>query len=416
MERMHDHNSQPSWDLYERYLPYVATGSSTMSKRPRIKPDEPCYIERGRGCRVWDIDGHEYIDFRNALGPVTLGYCFPAVDDAIRRQLEKGIIFGHPTRLEGEVAELLVHAIPCAEKVRYLKTGGEAVAAGIKVARAATGRDMVLQCGYNGWLNSLARGGSVLPRLRQDVPRGIPLDLARLHRMLPWGELAPWETLFAEAGDRVAVVVIAMDYHAPELAGDFLGAVRRLCTEHGALLMIDEIVTGFRIAVGGLHEYTDVEVDLAVFSKGMANGMPLSALVGRAELLDEMETAPVSSTFAGETLSLAAAKTCIELYHSLDVVGHLAEMGARLQDGLNRLFAEAGYPLRSIGLPHCPILAATEGNPRDDSAEAFRAFFASAYRHGVSLYTLTYPNFSHASADIDEALQRLRHAVEDVSP
>lgn len=416
MDAQDARTTKGSWDRYEHYLPFLATGTSTMSKRPSLRPDEPCYIERGRGCRVWDVDGNEYIDFRNALGPITLGYCYPAIDDAIRGQLAKGILFGHPTTLEGEVAELLVEAIPCAEKVRYLKTGGEAIAAGIKVARAATGRDIVLQCGYNGWLNSLSRGGNVLPRVRQDVPRGVPLDVARLHRALPWAEQDAWEQVFAEFGGNIAAAVIAMDYHAPEKSREFLAFLRGLCTRHGAVLMIDEIVTGFRVAIGGLHEYAGVDVDLAVFSKGMANGMPISALVGKAALLDEIETATVSSTFAGESLSLAAAKACIGVYRRHDVVKHLAAMGTRLQEGLNNLFRRYDYPLASVGLPACPILTPRQRPPAKGNGDPFEPFLRAAYRNGVSLYTVTYPNFSHGAADIDEALARLSSALKEIAP
>lgn len=413
-------SSQPrstatSWTTYDRYLPHIATGSSTMSKRPTLRPDEPCYIARGDGCRVWDIDGNEYIDFRNALGPITLGYRFPAVDEAIRQQLDKGVVFGHPTTLEGEVAERLVEVIPCAEKVRYLKTGGEAIAAAIKVARAATGRDIILHCGYNGWLNSLAAGGRALPGRVQDAPLGVPAAVSALHRAVPWGDLAPWEAAFTEHNGHIAAAIVAMDYFEADLARNFLPQVRALTAQHGTLLIIDEIVTGFRIAIGGLHEFCNVDVDMAVFSKGMANGMPLSALVGNGELLDVIERAPISSTFAGEALSLAAAKASIETYRTGEVVPHLAARGREFVDGANRVFASHGVPLRYSGMPACPFLHPTQGDPRNAGAPAIDSFLRAAYRNGLSLYLVSYPNFSHSEADIAEALERLDAAVREVA-
>lgn len=407
--------SPHSWKHYKESEHRIATGTSTMSKRPRFEPEEPCYIAHGAGCRVWDIDGREFIDFRNALGPITLGYCFPAVDAAIRAQLNQGIIFGHPTLLEAEVAELLIAAIPCAEKVRYLKTGGEAMAAAFKVARAATGRDIILQCGYNGWLNSLASGGAVLPGVRQDAPLGVPSDIAKLHRMLPWGDLAPWEQTFQELDGRIAGAAVAMDYFAPEKAKDFVRGLRGLTQRHGAVLMIDEIVTGFRIARGGLHEYCGVNADLAVFSKGIANGMPLSVLAGKAHLLDVIEKAPISSTFSGETLSLAAARAAITTYRNNDVIGHLARTGKRFQGGLNDLFKQRNYPLECVGLPSCMALTPRETPTSTGAKNPLDDFFRAAYRHGVSLYNVCYPNFSHTDHDIDEALDRLAKAMDDLA-
>ena len=404
-------STEKSWAKYRHNLKYLATGTSTMSKRPRYEPEEPCYIDHGKGCRVWDIDGNEYIDFRNALGPVTLGYCYPAVDQAIRKQLEKGIIFSHPATLEGEVAELITELVPSAEKVRYLKTGGEALAAAIKVARAATGRDMILQCGYNGWLNSVSAGAAVLPRSREDMPVGVPLELGRLHRTLPWADLGPWEKTFDEIGDKVAAVLVAMDYYSPEKGPDFMRELRSLTGKDGALLVTDEIVTGFRIAVGGLQEYCDVDVDMAVFSKGIANGMPISALTGKAQVMDHLEKAIVSSTFSGEALSLAAAKAAMTVHKEHDVVGHLTRVGTMLMEGMNRLFDKHGYPVEAVGLPACSALRNPENS---DDLEPVADLFRKAYKHGLSLYTVNYPNFSCTPADIEEALKRLGCALAEL--
>ncbi|MFQ5810689.1 MAG: aminotransferase class III-fold pyridoxal phosphate-dependent enzyme, partial [Armatimonadota bacterium] len=148
-----DHSVTDSWQLWREAETLIAAGTGTLSKRPTLEGDEPAYIVRGSGCRVWDLDGNEYIDYRNSLGPVTLGYCYPAVDQAIREQLERGIVFGHPHPLEVELARELVQIIPCAEKVRFLKTGGEAMAACISLARAYTRRPSIVTCGYHGWVN-----------------------------------------------------------------------------------------------------------------------------------------------------------------------------------------------------------------------------------------------------------------------
>jgi len=406
-----ERSTRKSWDMYRRNLNVLATGTGTLSKRPRFEPEEPCYIARGKGCRVWDVDGNEYIDFRNALGPITLGYRFPAIDDAIRRQLEKGILFCHPSPLEGEVAELVVAMVPCAEKVRYLKTGGEALAAAIKAARALTGRDLVLQCGYNGWLNTLAASGSVLPNGTRAAPVGVPQALAQLHRAMPWADMAPWEEAFAQSGDAVACAVVATDYAHPEKAREFLPALRELTARHGAKLITDEIVMGFRVAVGGIHDYAGVDVDGAVFSKGIANGMPVSVIAGKADLMDQFEQAVVSSTFSGEALSLAAAKASLTTYRDNDVVGHLAMMGKRWMNGINALFEAHDIPLASVGMPACSTFVAREGADAEGVQAALDGLFRAAYAHGVSLYSVCYTTFSFTESDIDEALGRIESGL-----
>ncbi len=409
MERTTAHSTRQSWSTYKRYRNLLASGTGTLSKRPRFEPEEPCYMDHGRGCRLWDIDGNEYIDFRNGLGPISLGYCYPAVNEAVAAQLEKGTVFSHPCVLEGEVAERVCDLVPCAEKVRYLKTGGEACAAAFKIARAATGRDIIAQCGYNGWVNSLASGANVLPRVREDAPVGVPLEISRLHRALPWNELAPYEKLFAEEGDRVAAVAVSMDYATADQGPGFLRALRELTQKNGALLFLDEIVSGFRVALGGYQEYCDVDCDLAVFAKGLSNGLPLSVIAGKASVMDALDRAVVSSTYSGEALSLAAARATLDVYREHDVIGHLYAMGQRFQEGVNELFARYEYPLEARGL--APCIALTDC-PRGRTVDhAVDALFREAYTHGLSLYLVCYINFSHQAEDIDEALARLEDTL-----
>ena len=413
MERMIARSTEKSWSLYKRYQQVLATGTGTLSKRPRFEPEEPCYIDHGTGCRVWDIDGNEYIDFRNGLGPISLGYCYPAVNEAVAAQLEKGTVYSHPCVIEGEVAELIVDMVPCAEKVRYLKTGGEALAAAFKLARAVTNKDIIAQCGYNGWINSLASGAQVLPRVREDAPRGVPVDISKLHRALPWDDIAAYEKLFAEEGDHVAAVAVAMDYAAAADGPAFLRELRELTQKHGVLLILDEIVSGFRVALGGYQDYCNVDCDIAVFAKGISNGFPLSVIAGKAAIMEECQRAVVSSTYSGEAMSLAAAKATLNVYREHDVIGHFYAMGQRLQDGMNALFEQYAYPVKACGLPPCTALVErTDGRSLDDP---IALLFKNAYTHGLSLYTVCYVTFSHHENDIDEALSRLEKTLAELT-
>ena len=394
---------EKSWQIWREAQQLIGAGTGTLSKRPKFEGDEPGCIVRGKGCRVWDADGNEYIDFRNSLGPITLGYCYPAVDDAIREQLKSGIIFGHPHPLEVQLARELVEVIPCAEKVRFLKTGGEAMAACIRLARTFTQRPRIVTCGYHGWVNS--SGGP---------EKGVPRPVAELQTGLSYGDLDAFKThLDAHAADTACVTVAASYSHiGPD--DDFLPQLRQLTREHDVLLVYDEIVTGFRVRIGGVQEYTGAVPDLATFAKGLANGMPLSCYCGRADIMDLCERAGVSSTYSGDTLSLAASLACVRTYRTERVVEHIWARGQQLMDGMNALFDKHGLDCEVTGCAACPSIGVHVADPSQRTA-THESLWRAAYRNGVSLYTLPYCNFSHSEADIAEALERLDHAMAEVA-
>ncbi|OGV36378.1 MAG: hypothetical protein A2020_02570 [Lentisphaerae bacterium GWF2_45_14] len=398
-----------SWEKYRHSTKFLGSGSSTSSKAPQFENAEPALIERGKGCRVWDIDGNEYIDYRNGLGPVTLGYCVPEINKAISEQLEKGIVFGHPHVVEGEAAEMLVDVIPCAERVKFLKTGGEAIAACIKIARSATNKSRIVQCGYNGWINCLsAPGGSVPAGIANSQPlKGIPHEISSLHSSLGWADYEAWEKFFAENGKNIAAAVIASNYAEIEKGHEFFPFVRKLTEKYGALLIIDEIVTGFRLAMGGAHEYFDFMPDMAVFAKGFANGMPVSAYVGRGDLIDSAKGIGISSTFGGEALSLAAVKAVISFYKQNKVIEHLWETGGILWPQVDKLFKKYNISARIKGFNACPQI-------EFDKTELGSEFFRNSYLNGVSLYNVSYVNYSHKEKDIDETLQKLEKAIASI--
>lgn len=402
-------NNQQWYDRLNRTMPW---GSCTSSKAARFLPDEPAVIARGKGCRVWDEEGREFIDYRNGLGPVTLGYGFPAVDRAISEQLRNGIVFGYPTALECEVSEMLCELIPCAEQAKFLKTGGEACAACIRLARAYTGRSHIIQIGYNGWLNVLASGARVLPGQAggaSSLP-GVPAEVGSLFHAAKWNDTGAVAALFDEYNGQIAAVIISADYAAMEQGKTFYPFLRDITTKNGALLIFDEIVTGFRVALGGVQEYFGVTPDLAVFAKGIGNGMPISAYLGRRDVLhcaDKGQGVSISSTYGGETLSLAACKAVIETYRGADVIGHLWSHGEYLWSRLNALFEKYRYPLVMKGLPVCPTFAlkpGARGTEIDD-------FLHECFKNHISLYTVSYVNFSHQMSDLDETLAGMEKSL-----
>jgi glutamate-1-semialdehyde aminotransferase len=291
----------------------------------------PVYLERGEGSHVWDVDGNEYIDYTMGVGPISLGYCYERVDAAVREQLERGITFSLMHRLEYEAAAAVQQAVPQAESVRISKTGCDVTSAAVRLARAYTGRDVVVCCGYHGWHDWYI---STTPR-----NAGIPEAVRRLTRTFSYNNL---DSLRAVLDEEVACVIMEpVVFEAPR--DHFLHEVARLTRENGSLLIFDEMWTGFRLALGGAQEYFGVQADLACFSKAVANGMPVSFLTGRKDVIAQGERDVfIFTTFGGEALSLAATVATIAEIREKDVPAHLARQGKKLREGYNELAARFG--------------------------------------------------------------------------
>ena len=271
-----------SEELLERALRVIPLGSQTFSKSLTALPFgvSPYFVDRASGSRLWDIDGNEYVDFVNGLACVTLGYCDPDVDAAVRAQMQHGVTFSLPHRLETEVSELLVEMIPCAEKVRFAKNGTDATSGAIRVARAYTGRERVAVCGYHGWQDWYIGSTS------RDL--GVPNAVKALTHSFRYNDVDSLGSLLERhPGEFAAVMLEPMTSEFPR--DGFLQRVRDAAHEHGAVLVFDETITGFRYALGGAQQELGVTPDMATFGKGIANGYPLSALVGRAQYMDLIE-------------------------------------------------------------------------------------------------------------------------------
>ena len=266
-----------SRSMHQRAVKTIPLGTQTFSKAAMQYPEEsPLYIERGEGPFLFDIDGNRYLDFTSALGANILGYGYPRIREAVRKQLEHGSIFTLPHPLEVEVAELVVEHIECAEMVRYGKNGSDATTAAVRVARAYTGRDKIAICGYHGWHDWYI---ATTP-----LNMGIPQAVKDLSFTFEYNDLSSLEKLFAENQNQIAAVIMeAVVAEMPK--DDFLQNVRQICNREGAVLVFDEIVNGCRIALGGAGEYFGVVPDLATFGKPMANGLPFSMICGRREII-----------------------------------------------------------------------------------------------------------------------------------
>jgi glutamate-1-semialdehyde aminotransferase len=402
-ERAYDH----SLNLYDEALTLIPGGAQTTSKRPTAFAlgAYPVYFDRAEGCRITDIDGNTYIDLVGALGPISLGYQYPAVDEAIRAQLGRGIIAGLNAPVEVEVARLLRELVPGAEMSRFFKGGGEATAAAARLARRATDRQVIVNAGYRGWPDVWSAG----------LDPGVPTVLASTIERFELGDREPLEALVMKHRGQIAAIAVDVSTEWP--GDDYLPWLRDLCDEIGALLVFDEIVTGFRLARGGLQEYSGVTPDLAVFAKGIANGMPLAALTGRAEVMRELEGALVSITYGGEALSLAAARATLATYRDEPVVETLHARGKRLREGLTAAAADVNLPFEVVGFDPMTAMRFVELDPALER-DAWGYVLQEMAGRGVLLRRggLNFVSYSHSDADIDAVVAAARDVFDGLSP
>ena len=403
-----------SHQFSERAQRVIPAGTQTFSKAPTSFAGNatPLYLERGSGSHVFDVDGNEYIDYMLGLGPVTLGYDNQRVIAAAEERLQNGPTLSLPHPVEVELSERLVDIIPAAEMVRFGKNGSDVTSAAVRLARAYTGREKVAFSGYHGW-----QDWYVAATTRD---RGVPDCVKELSIKFPFDDLDALQTVFEEHGDEVAAVLMEpMGTDLPD--PDYLAAARDIVHENGALLVFDEMITGFRVALGGAQEHFDVVPDLACFGKGMANGFPLSALVGRADVMELLADIFFSFTFGGETMSLAASLETIEVLEDEDGIGHMWSLGQTLEAGVNDLVAEHGLVDRvsCSGLP--PWTGIDFEAESDEEQLAMKSLFQQEVaERGILFNGNQFLCLAHSPADIDatlraydEALGVLSSAIED---
>lgn len=396
-------------EYYNRALGLIPSVTQTLAKGPGqwIKGVAPKYLIKGKGSHVWDVDGNEYIDYMMGVGPLSLGYAYPKVDEAIKRQLEDGITFSMMHPLEVEVAEMLHEILPNAEAVRYSKTGADVTSAAVRLARAYTGKNKILCCGYHGWhdwyISITARN------------RGIPYEVQSLTFTFNYNDIDSVKNSIDN--DVAAIILEPVVFQEPK--DNFLQKLRDLCDEKNIVLIFDEMWTGFRMALGGAQEYFGITPDLATYSKAVANGMPIAILTGKRKIMDLAEDDIFFyTTFGGEALSLAAAKATIEELREKNVPQYLDKMGKKLKDGYNEIaqklkmdYTKAiGYNWRSM---------VTFDEKAGDPLLQKSLMQQEMIKRGVLWQGFHNMSFSHSEADIDytlsaleESLSTLKKAVE----
>jgi glutamate-1-semialdehyde 2,1-aminomutase len=359
-----------------------------------IEGEYPSFAETGEGAYVVDVDGNRYLDFILAYGTVILGHAHPAVSAAAVAEIERGFALSVRKYAQIQLGELLTAVIPGAERALLMKTGSDATSAAVRISRAYTGRERIVRWGYSGWHDWAA--------LR---PNGIPRPLREQVHTFTFNDLASLEQVFAEHGSEIACcVMMPFELDAPEPR--FLAEVKDLVHRHGALLVFDEMRSGFRVALGGAQEKLGVRADLATFSKAMANGYPISALTGRAELMETVGEVHISSTFYVNACEMAAAVATIRELRRGEALPHVERLGVRLLEGLGELSEAADVGARPRGYPQMPFLEFI--HPDEGAANLARsAFFTETIRRGILLHPSHhwYVSAAMEERDVDRALE-----------
>lgn len=392
---------EKSNELYNRALGLIPSVTQTLAKGPTqwINGVAPKYLVKGKGSHVWDVDANEYIDYMMGVGPLSLGYAYPKVDKAIRKQLEDGITFSMMHPLEVEVAEMMRDIIPNAEAVRYSKTGADATSAAVRLSRAYTGKNKILCCGYHGWHDWYI---AVTAR-----NHGIPEAVKAISFTFNYNDI---DSVKNSIDDDVAAIILEpVVFQEPK--DNFLHKLADLCKEKGIVLIFDEMWTGFRMALGGAQEYFGIVPDLATYSKAVANGMPISILTGKKEIMQLAdEDIFFYTTFGGEALSLAATKATIEELRDKNVPKFLNEQGAKLKNGYNLIAQKLGIDYtKAIGYNWRSM--ATFDEKAGDPLLQKSLMQQEMIKRGVLWQGFHNMSFSHSDTDVEYTLQALEESL-----
>jgi glutamate-1-semialdehyde aminotransferase len=407
-------NLTRSKELFERASKVIPGAAQTFSKgyTQYVQGVAPIFLEHGKGSYVWDVDGNRYIDLVQGLLPNILGYADPGVNSAVSEQISRGHSFSMPHPLEVELAEKLVDIIPCAEMVRFGRNGSDATTAAVRCARAYTGRDIIACCGYHGWqdwyIGSTARH------------RGVPQAVRDLTKPFIYNDLSSLEAIFKANPDRVAAVIMEpTNFVAP--ASGFLEGVREITSKYGALLIFDEICSGFHLGLGGAQKIYNVTPDLACFGKAMGNGFPISAIVGSSRIMPIFEEIFVSFTFAGEVSAIAASLEVIRRLESEPIITEMARRGAAIKKTIRDEAGKYGVQDKVVNLGY-PQWSITKFYDHTGSESiALKSLFQQEFiKRGILTLgthnlnaTLSDADVEHISGAYEEVMPVLAQAIKD---
>ena len=395
--------------LLKKAKQLIPTASQTYSKSYKyyVEGASPAFLDKGKGAYVWDVDGNKYTDFVLGLGAITIGYCDRRVDSAIARQMKKGLSFSQPTNLEITLARKLVDLVPCAEMVRFVKNGSDATASAVRLARAYTRRDIIVCCGYHGWHDWYI--GST------ENDRGVPKAVKELIKTFKYNDIRSLEDIFSKNKGKVAAVILEpVQLDLPK--DSFLEKVKEITRKNKALLIFDEVVTGFRVSISGAQDYFGVIPDLAAFGKGMGNGLPISVVAGKRDIMKLIDNKTfISTTFGGDAISITGAIATIDILKKHKGPEYFWDIGKYFMESAERLIEQ--HNLRNIALvkglpPHCGIVF--NDYRRLKSLELLSVFQQRIIQEGFLSIGINNFCLAHTRKDIDNFIRASSLAFEDI--
>ena len=389
--------------LFKSALKYIPLGSQTYSKSYKVhfKNISPFFLKKGNGCHVWDEDKNKYIDFICGLLPIIIGYNEKSINNAIISQLKKGITFSLPTALETELSKELCKLIPSAEMVRFGKNGSDVTAAAIRLSRAYTKRDSIIFCGYHGWHDWY------IGKTKMSI--GVPDNIKKLTQSFKYNDFKSLEKLLKENPKKYAAVIMEPVYNI-EPKNNFLKKVRKITKKYGCLLIFDEIVTGFRVSLRGAQHYYKVTPDISCFGKAMANGMPISAIVGKRKIMKYFDKIFFSTTFGGETLSIVAALRTIQILKKKKVIDQIKKFS-------NKFMKDIKFVLKKNDLDHIFQIEGVWWRPAFGVRKGINKNYLTILRKNLIKNKILIGNsfnfcFSHTNKKVyNEILKKLKKAI-----
>lgn len=400
--------------LQARLHELVPGGAHTFAKASDQFPEGMApVLVRGSGARVWDVDGNSFVEYGMGMRAVTLGHAYKPVLDAVRDTLDDGISFTRPTTMELAAAEDFLEMVPTAEMVKFAKNGSDATSAAVRLARAYTGRELVAHCHDQPYFSSHDWFVGALP-----INSGVPAGVRNLSRSFGYNDLDSVRQLFAENEGQIACLILEAATALAEPVPGFLEGLRELCTQHGTVLIFDEMITGFRWSQHGAQSIYGVTPDLSTWGKALGNGFPIAALAGRREFMelgglrtDRERVFLLSSTNGADTASLAAFRAVVKAYAETDPVATMERQGRRLADGVNEAAAEAGIGdyLSVVGRPSCEVFRTLDADGKP--SQLMRTLFLQETMLRGVLGQSYVISAAHTDADVDQTIDAARGAM-----
>jgi len=394
-------------DQAKKIIPHQ-TGTFSRSSTSFVEDVYPAYVKSGKGSHFRDVDGNEYLDYLMGLGPITLGYSYDAVNNAVIEQLKQGILFSLPHPIEVELSEKISSTIPYAEMVKFEKSGSNAVTGAVRAARAITKREKIAYCGTGGvwhdWQAAMVSRDGGVPKFNID-----------LLFVFDYNDIDGLEQIFEDNKDEMAAIVLEPTVFE-EPKNSFLNKVRKIADKHNAVLILDEVVTGFRFDIQGAQKYFDIKGDLVCFGKGMGNGLPISAITGPSEYMKIFDDLWVSSTMNSENLSIAGSKAVINEMREKDTISHCWKIGKMLFEGWNKIMEKNNLKAKMHGYPIRMDLRCFDSNKKE-SLPMKSLILQEMVKQGIFMSILgsSYISYSHSKDDIDKTLIALENVCDYIN-